>query len=96
MFSTDGTKKVWNIVIGKKIDCVIMTDAEAMQVKMKFMPNIEMTDMTTRHNINPEMFHKEEREKELAKQEPRAYLLFDSVRFKYITKWTFESFKELL
>jgi hypothetical protein len=95
MYSTDGTKKVWNIIIGKKMDCVIMTDAEAMQVKMKFMPNVEMTDMTTLHNINPEMFHKAEREKELVKQEPRAYVLFDAVPVQYKTTWTFDSLMEM-
>ena len=51
-------KKVWSVIINGKNDQVIMDDAEAMIVKMKFMPNIEMFDLTTLHNIKPEHLHK--------------------------------------
>ena len=44
-------KKVWSVIINGKNDQVIMDDAEAMIVKMKFMPDIEMFDLTTLHNI---------------------------------------------
>ena len=41
-------QKVWSVTIKGKNDCVVLTDFEAMQVKMKFMPDIEMYDMTER------------------------------------------------
>lgn len=50
--------KVWSVTIKGKNDCVVMTDAEAMLIKMKFMPNIEMYDMTERHGMKPEHLHK--------------------------------------
>ena len=50
--------KVWSVTIDGKNDCVVMTEFEAMQVKMKFMPDIEMYDMTTRHGMKPEHLHK--------------------------------------
>ena len=37
----------------------MLTDFEAMQVKMKFMPDIEMYDMTERHGMKPAYLHKE-------------------------------------
>ena len=54
-------KKVWSVIINGKNDQVIMDDAEAMKVKMKFMPDIEMFDLTTLHNIKPEHLHKIQR-----------------------------------
>jgi hypothetical protein len=57
--------KVWSIVINGKNDQIIMNDAQAMIVKMKFMPNIEMYDLTTLHNIKPEHLHKVNREEAL-------------------------------
>ena len=54
-------KKVWSVTINGKNDQVIMDDAEAMIVKMKFMPDIEMFDLTTLHNIAPEHLHKVQR-----------------------------------
>ena len=50
--------KVWSVTIDGKNDCVVMTEFEAMQVKMKFMPDIEMYDMTERHGMKPEHLHK--------------------------------------
>jgi|TARA_B110000037_G_scaffold181956_1_gene209374 hypothetical protein len=50
--------KVWNVSINGKTDCVIMNDAEAMMVKMKFMPDITMYDMTELHDMKPEHLHK--------------------------------------
>ena len=38
-----------------------MTDEQAMIVKMKFMPDIEMHDLTTLHGLSPEHLHKIER-----------------------------------
>tara|TARA_B110001454_G_C12572237_1_gene372416 strand:+ start:387 stop:689 length:303 start_codon:yes stop_codon:yes gene_type:complete len=58
-------KKVWSINIKGKNDQVIMDDAEAMIVKMKFMPDIEMFDLTTLHNILPEHLHKVSRSESL-------------------------------
>ena len=58
-------KKVWSVIINGKNDQVIMNDAEAMIVKMKFMPDIEMFDLTTLHNIKPEHLHKVNREEAL-------------------------------
>jgi len=57
--------KVWSIVINGKNDQIIMNDAQAMIVKMKFMPNIEMYDLTTLHNIKPEHLHKVNRQEAL-------------------------------
>ena len=37
--------KVWSVTIKGKNDCVALSDFEAMQVKMKFMPDIEMYNM---------------------------------------------------
>lgn len=54
-------QKVWSITIKGKNDCVALTDFEAMQVKMKFMPNIEMYDMTERHGMSVLHLHKEHR-----------------------------------
>ena len=58
-------KKVWSIVINGKNDQIVMDDAEAMIIKMKFMPNIEMYDLTTLHNIKPEHLHKVNRKEAL-------------------------------
>lgn len=52
-------QKVWSVTIKGKNDCVVLTDFEAMQVKMKFMPDIEMYDMTERHGMKPAHLHKE-------------------------------------
>lgn len=96
MSSTDGIKKVWNVTIGKKMDCVIMTDFEAMQVKMKFMPNINMTDMTTAHNIQPDMFNKSARESQLLDDYPFSFSKqYDYEKWRYKTTWTFESLMEM-
>lgn len=58
-------KKVWSVIINGKNDQVIMDDAEAMIVKMKFMPDIELFDLTTLHNIKPEHLHKIQRNESL-------------------------------
>ena len=60
-------KKVWSIRIKGKMDCVVLNDEEAMIVKMKFMPDIQMYDMTTLHNIKPEHLHKVNRGEALEK-----------------------------
>ena len=46
--------QVWSVTINGKNDCVVLTDFEAMQVKMKFMPDIEMFNMTEKHGLKPE------------------------------------------
>ena len=65
----EGTKsldsKVWSVTIKGQNDCVVLTDFEAMQVKMKFMPDIEMYDMTERHGMKPEHLHQENRRAQL-------------------------------
>jgi|TARA_B100000953_G_C17997780_1_gene414125 hypothetical protein len=58
-------KKVWSIIINDYHDCIVLDDAEAMLVKMKFMPNIQMFDMTTLHNIEPEHLHRIKRKEAL-------------------------------
>ena len=35
-------KRVYSVTIDTKNDCVIMTEGEAMLLKMKYMPDIEM------------------------------------------------------
>jgi len=64
----EGTKsletKVWSVTIKGQNDCVVLTDFEAMQVKMKFMPDIEMYDMTERHGLKPAHLHKLDRKKQ--------------------------------
>lgn len=55
-------QKVWSVTIKGKNDCVVLTDFEAMQVKMKFMPDIEMYDMTERHGLLPRHLHKLQRQ----------------------------------
>ena len=54
-------KCVWSVTIDGKNDCVVLTDFEAMQVKMKFMPDIEMYNMTELHGMKPEHLHKLQR-----------------------------------
>lgn len=51
-------KKVWSVTINGKNDCVIMDDAQAMIIKMKYMPDIEIYDMTERHGMKPQHLHK--------------------------------------
>lgn len=53
--------KVWSITINNKNDCVIMTEFEAVQVKLKFVGtanSFEMYDMTARHGMKPQHLHK--------------------------------------
>lgn len=55
-------KKVWSVTINGKNDCVIMTEFEAMNVKLKFSgEDFEMYDMTERHGMKPEHLHKLQR-----------------------------------
>lgn len=56
-------KKVWSVTINAKNDCVVMTEFEAMQIKLKFegVCDFEMYDMTERHGMRPEHLHKLER-----------------------------------
>ena len=51
-------KRVYSVTIDTKNDCVIMTEGEAMLLKMKYMPDIEMYDMTERHGMKPEYLKK--------------------------------------
>lgn len=89
-------KKVWNVTIGRQKDCVIMTDFEAMQVKMKFMPNISMTDMTVLHNLTPESFNKENREYQLTQEDPLSLnKLYENDKWRHKATWTFESLMEM-
>ena len=50
--------KVYSVTINGKNDCVVMTEEEAMLVKIKYMPDIEMYDMSERHGMRPEYLHK--------------------------------------
>ena len=59
-------KKVYSITINNKNDCVILTDAEAMLVKIKYHPDIRMYDMTALHGYDPYTYKKEERERTLS------------------------------
>ena len=52
-------KKVWSVTIDGKNDCVVMTDEEAMIITLKFSPDIEIYDMTTKHGMKPEHLHQE-------------------------------------
>ncbi len=57
------TKSVWSVTINGQNDCVVMTDFEAMQVKMKFAPNIMMHNMTEIHGMLPQHLHKLDRKR---------------------------------
>lgn len=63
-------KKVWSVTINGKNDCVIMTEFEAMQIKLKFegVCLFEMYDMTERHGMRPEHLHKLERHAQYSDQ----------------------------
>ena len=54
-------KHVWSVTISGNNDCVVLDEFEAMQVKMKFAPDIEMWNMTEKFGMKPEYLHKEER-----------------------------------
>ena len=56
--------KVFSVTINGKNDCVIMTDDEALLVKMKFASSdqFEMWDMTERHGMLPRHLHKLQRQ----------------------------------
>lgn len=54
-------KHVWSVTISGNNDCVVLDEFQAMQVKMKFSPNVEMYNMTERFGMQPEHLHKEER-----------------------------------
>lgn len=55
------SKRVYSVTISGRNDCVALTEWEAMTVKMKFMPEIEMFDMTEKHGMQVEHLHKLER-----------------------------------
>jgi len=61
--------KVWSVTIKGKNDTVVMTDEQAMIVKMKFAPNIDMHDLTTLHGLTPAHLHKIERNKSFANED---------------------------
>jgi|TARA_R100000081_G_scaffold89521_2_gene62555 hypothetical protein len=55
--------KVWSVTINGKNDCVIMSEFEAMNVKLKFSDeDFEMYDMTERHGLKPMHLHKLQRQ----------------------------------
>lgn len=87
--------KVWAVKIDGKMDCVVMTDFQAMQVKMKFT-NVTLTDMTTKHNIKPEMFNKPQRESQLLDYNPFAFdTQYEYEKWRAKATWTFESLMEM-
>ena len=49
-------KKVWSVTAHGKNDCVVMTDEEAMIITLKFSPDIEIYDMTTKHGNETRAF----------------------------------------
>lgn len=52
-------KQVFSVTINGKNDCVIMTEFEAMTVKMKFSgSDFEIYNMTERHGMQPQHLHK--------------------------------------
>lgn len=56
---TQNDKKVFSVTINGNNDCVIMSEFEAMTVKMKFSgSDFEMYDMTERHGMQPQHLHK--------------------------------------
>jgi len=57
--------KVWSVTIDGKNDCVVMTDEEAMIITLKFSPDIQIVDMTTKHGIKPEHLHQVNRKQQL-------------------------------
>lgn len=58
-------EQVWSITIKGKTDCVILDESQAMIVKMKFMPDIQMHNLTELHGMKPSYLHKIERKKSL-------------------------------
>ena len=92
-------KKVWSVTISGKNDCVVMTDEEAMVITLKFSPDIEITDMTTKHGIKPEHLHQENRRAQL--EDERRSIFFE--KFEGIggfggyakVDWTFEDLLEM-
>lgn len=84
-------QKVWSVTVNGMNDCVVMTDFEAMQVKMKYMPNIRMTDMTEKHGMTPDMFNKEERERQLDEDYPFVFTKkYEYEKWRIKTNWTFD------
>ena len=60
-------KRVYSVTIGSKNDCVVMTEGEAMLLKMKYegcIDTFEMYDMTKRHGMKPKYLHKLQREQD--------------------------------
>ena len=59
--------RVFSVTINGKNDCVIMTDDEALLVKMKFASSneFEMWDMTERHCMLPRHLHKLQRQADI-------------------------------
>ena len=54
-------RKVWSVTINGQNDCVVMTDEEAMIITLKFSPDIQIIDMTTKHGMTPEHMQKADR-----------------------------------
>jgi|TARA_R110000737_G_C14577483_1_gene485112 hypothetical protein len=54
-------KRVYSVTICGKNDCVVMTEAEASMIAMKYGKHIAMYDMTTRHHMKPEHLQKAQR-----------------------------------
>lgn len=73
--------KVWSVTIAGKNDCVVMTEFEAMQVKLKFSGDdaqFEMYDMTERHGMKPEHLHKLQRMTDAERFGPSVTVLEES------------------
>jgi len=55
-------KRVYNVTIDGKNDCVIMTEGELMITKMKHMPNFQMQDLTKSHGMTAKYVYKLQKE----------------------------------
>tara|TARA_B100000212_G_scaffold338526_1_gene315216 strand:+ start:1018 stop:1299 length:282 start_codon:yes stop_codon:yes gene_type:complete len=83
-------KKVYSISINGKNDCVILDEEEAALIKLKYMPNIRMYDMTKLHGYEPESYKKAEREEQLSRLDYARELALEGVKWNgnVKTHWT--------
>ena len=92
-------KKVWSVTINGKNDCVVMTDEEAVIITLKFSPDIEITDMTTKHGMKVEHLHAINRKEQL--EDARRNIFYEKWEgiggFGGYAKvdWTFEDLLEM-
>lgn len=84
--------KVYSVTINGKNDCVIMSEEEAIMVKIKYMPDIRMYDMTALHGYDAESYKKSEREEQLSRLDYTKELVLDGVKWNGAVKttWTAE------